>query len=219
MSVRLSLGAGRGRLVRQLLTESVVLATAAGAAGLAVAYGGIRLLRAWNPGNLPRIDDVGIDGHALGFTLLVSLASGILFGLAPAFRGARADLNASLKEGGRSGTAGAAERRKHGVLAAAEIALSLMLLVAAGLALRSFSRLQQQNPGFQAPPQDVLAMTISPSRATYSDERKGVAFYERLLERIGHLPGVEAAAVSDSLPPDKEGNSDTFQILGEAPGA
>jgi putative ABC transport system permease protein len=220
MAVRLGLGAGRARLLRQLLTESGLLAAAGGAAGIAVAASGIELLRAWNPGNLPRIQEVHLDARVLGFTLVVSLLTGVLFGLAPALQSSRADLTAALKEGGRGGSAGAGRRRTRAVLVVSEIALSLVLLAGAALLLRSFVLLQRVETGVLAPPARVLTLRISPSAAKYRDDKTCMAFYERLLERVRQLPGVEAAAVADSLPPDQEGNADTYVIAGRplAPG-
>jgi putative ABC transport system permease protein len=213
MAVRLGLGAGRARLLRQLLTESAMLALAGGAAGLIVAAAGIELLRAWNPGNLPRLQEVHLDAGVLGFTLLVSLLTGVLFGLAPAFQSSRAGLAGSLKESGRGNTASAPRRRLRAALVVSEIALSLLLLAGAALLLRSFALLQQVKT-VQVPPERILTMEISPSAARYRDDKTSVAFYERLLERVRHLPGVVAAAISDSLPPDREGNADTYVIAG-----
>src|SRR5580658_9223128 len=169
MALRLSLGARRGRLVRQLLTESVLLAVMGGAAGLALAWGGIELIRAWNPGNLPFIDSVRLDGRALGFMLFVSMLTGILFGLAPALQSARADLNSTLKEGGRGASAGAARGRARATLVVSEIALSLTLLVGAGLLLRSFMNLQRVTGGFSTPPRQILTLLISPGNQRYKD--------------------------------------------------
>jgi putative ABC transport system permease protein len=213
MALRLSLGAGRGRLVRQLLTESVLLGLMGGAAGLALAWGGIELIRAWNPGNLPLIDSVRLDAGALGFMVFVSILTGALFGLAPALECARADLNATLKEGGRGG--GHARGRMRAALVVAEIAVSLMLLVGAGLLLRSFVNLQRVSGGFSAPPGQVLTMLISPGNRKYNDDRIGLAFYDEVLRRARNVPGVEAAAVTDSLPPDQQGDADTFGIEGQ----
>jgi putative ABC transport system permease protein len=215
MTVRLSLGAGRSRLLRQLFTESLLLALVGGAAGLALAYAGIHLLQVWNPGNLPRMEAVRLDGGVLVWNLLISLLAGILFGLVPALQGSAPDLTASLKEGGRGSTAGAGRRRGRAALVVAEIALSLILLIGAGLLLRSFFLLQRVDPGFLAPPESVLTLQLSPSALKYPDERTGIAFYERLIERVRALPGVQSAAVSDSLPPDLQGDGDTFVIEGQ----
>ena len=220
MALRLSLGAGRGRLVRQLLTESVLLAVMGGAAGLALAWGGIALIRAWNPGNLPLIDSVRLDAGALGFMIFVSMLTGVLFGLAPALESARADLNSTIKEGGRASAASQARGRTRAALVICEIAVSLMLLVGAGLLLRSFANLQAVTGGFSAPPRRILTMLISPGDRKYNDASAGLAFYDEVLRRARNVPGVETAAVTDSLPPDRQGDADTFAIEGQplAPG-
>jgi predicted permease len=219
MAVRISLGAARGRLVRQLLTESVLLGSGGGLAGLALAWFGIRALRAWNPGNLPRIEDVHLDVRVLAFAFFLSVLTGIVFGLAPAFRSSHSDLNGTLKQGGRTGTANAARRRTHGVLAIAEVALSFTLLIGAGLLLRSFVQLQQADAGFQAVPRQVLTIGIAPSRLNRGNSEAVIASqstrYGRMLERVRSLPGVASAALSDSLPPDRRADYDTFQIEGQ----
>ena len=219
MALRLSLGARRGRLVRQLLTESVLLAVMGGAAGLALAWGGIELIRVWNPGNLPFIDSVRLDGGALAFMVVVSMLTGILFGLAPAVQSARTDLNSTIKEGGRAGGS-QARGRTRAVLVVAEIAISLTLLVGAGLLLRSFVNLQRVTGGFSTPPRQILTMLVSPGNQKYSDPRAGYAFYDEVLRRAQGVPGVEAAAITDSLPPDRQSDADTFEIEGQklAPG-
>lgn len=216
MAVRLSLGAGRRRLVRQLLTESVLLALVGGAIGLLLAFFAIDLLRLWNPGNLPRMDEIRLDGRVLAFTLLVSFAAGVLFGLAPALQSSRGELSATLKEAGRSSSAGVSRQRMRAALVVAEVALSLMLLIGAGLLLRSFLLLERVELGFRVPAQNILTAQVSPSRSKYSDERSGIGFYQRVLDEVRRLPGVESAAISDSLPPDREADDDTFQIEGQA---
>jgi putative ABC transport system permease protein len=215
MALRLSLGASRGRVLRQLLTESVLLAVMGGAVGLAVAWGRIELIRVWNPGDLPLIDSVRLDWSALGFMILVSTLTGILFGLAPALHSVRAELNATLKEGGRTGM-GRTHGRTRSALVVSEIALSLMLLVGAGLLLRSFVNLRQVTGGFSTQPRQILTMLISPGNRKYKDDRVGLAFYDEVLRRARAVPGVESAAVTDSLPPDRQGDADTFEIEGHA---
>jgi putative ABC transport system permease protein len=215
MALRRALGAGRGRLVRQLLTESVLLALVGGAAGLALAWGGIALIRAWNPGNLPLIDSVRLDGGALGFMFLVSMITGVLFGLAPLLENARAGLNSTIKEGGRGGTTSRARGRTRAALVVCEIAVSLMLLVGAGLLLRSFGNLQRVTGGFATPPRQILTMLISPYNRKYNDVRAGPAFYDEVLRRARGVRGVETATVTDSLPPDRQGDADTFGMEGQ----
>ena len=220
MALRRALGAVRGRLVRQLLTESVLLAAMGGAAGLALAWGGIELIRAWNPGNLPLIDAVRLDGNALAFTVCVAMLTGVLFGLAPALESARADLNATIKEGGRPGSSSRARGRTRAALVISEIAVSLMLLVGAGLLLRSFGNLERVTGGFSAPPRQILTMLISPGARKYHDAPAGLAFYEEVLRRARAVPGVETAALTDSLPPDDQSDADSFMMEGQtlAPG-
>ncbi len=220
MALRLSLGANHGRLLRQLLTESVLVAMIGGVAGLALAWGGIEAIRAWNPGNLPFIDSVRLDGFALGFTLFISSLTGVLFGLAPILETARADLNSTLKEGGRGTTPSPAREHTRAILVVSEIAVSLVLLLGAALLLHSLANLQRATAGFSAPPRQILTMLISPGSRKYSDARIGLGFYDEVLRHMRSIPGVEMAAVSDSLPPDRQGDADTFQIEGQtlAPG-
>ncbi len=214
MALRLSLGAARGRLIRQLLTESVLLAAIGGAGGLLAAYAAIHLLRAWNPGNLPFLDSVQLDGRALALTMLISLVTGLLFGLVPAFQTASTDLNSTLKEGGR-GSGGTARHRTRAALAIAEVALSLMLLTGAGLLFRSFVRLQSVSGGFSAPPERLLTIPISPSDRKYRDPNAGLRYYGQVLERARRFPGVESAALTDSLPPTAQADADTFTLEGQ----
>lgn len=219
MAVRLSLGVTRGRLLRHLLTESLLLGGTGGSAGLALAWLGVHGVRAWNPGNLPLIEDSQLDLRALAFTFLISVLSTIVFGLAPAIRSSRTNLNNSLKQGGRSGTANAAKLRAHGMLVIAEVALSFTLLIGGGLLLRSFLQLQRVNAGFRADPQEVLTIGIAPGRSNISNSDPMITSYltryERMLERIRNLPGVTSVALSDSLAPDRRADYDTFQIEGE----
>ncbi|MEO8657115.1 MAG: ABC transporter permease [Bryobacteraceae bacterium] len=221
MALRLSLGASKARLVRQLLTESVLLALVGGGAGLLLAWGGVELVRVWNPGNLPMIESVRLDAGAFAFMGFVSLFTGILFGLAPALESAKADLNATIKDGGRGGGTSRARGRMRAVLVVSEIAISLMLLVGAGLLLRSFANLQSVSGGLSTPPQRILTMMISPGNAKYGEAPAGLAFYDEVLRRVRGVAGVELAAVGDSLPPDRQGDADTFQLEDRplAPGA
>lgn len=219
MALRLSLGAGRGRVLRQVLTESVLLASVSGAAGLTLAYCGIQMIRVWNPGNLPLIDSVRLDWTVLAFICLISTIAGVLFGLAPAFGSSRTDLNVSLKTGGRS-TAGQARGLTRAALVISEVALSLILLVGAGLLLRSFVNMLGVTGGGSAPPRQVLTMLISPGDRKYDNSVARLTFYDQVLLRARTAPGVESAAITDSVPPDRQGNADTFQIEGQslAPG-
>jgi predicted lysophospholipase L1 biosynthesis ABC-type transport system permease subunit len=167
MALRASLGAGRARLIRQVLTESVLLAFAGGLAGLTLAWAAIHFLQITNPGNLPRMQEVRLDARVLGFTFLISTITGILFGVWPAWQVARGEVHAKLKEGGR--TVSGSHSRSHAALVVCEIALSFMLLAGAGLLLRSFLSLQRVSAGFRSAPQQLLSMTVSPPRNRYHD--------------------------------------------------
>jgi putative ABC transport system permease protein len=175
-------------------------------------------LRAWNPGNLPRIEEVRLDLGALAFALLASVGTGILFGLAPAFQSGRDTPAMALREGGRGGTARAGRRRLQALLVMGELALALMLVTSAGLLVRSFVLLGQVNSGSQAPPENVLSMKISPVASKYRNSDQIIPFYKRVLERARATAGVTYAAIGDSLPPDRQYDYDTFVIQGQQPG-
>jgi putative ABC transport system permease protein len=198
MAIRMALGANRGRIIRQLLTESVMLAAMGGAAGLLLALWGVDLLVALGP-EVPRLQDVGLDARVLAFTSLIALLSGVLFGLAPAIQSSRSALNEPLKEGGRSGMQAPGRRGMRSALVVAEIALALVLLVGAGLLVRSFVELQQVPAGVDA--ENVLTFQVNVPRAKYREDAQINGFFNQLLDRINSLPGVEASAVSMSLPP------------------
>src|SRR5215475_11428039 len=210
MAVRLALGAGRGRLARQLLTESVLLALAGGAAGLLLATWGVRLLLRFAPDNLPRLGEVGLDGRALAFTALASLLTGVIFGLAPALQSSRPGLNDALRESGRTG-AGASGRRLRSAFVVAEIALALALLAGAGLTLKSFWRLQAVDPGFN--PDGVLTMRMLLTFTTHPQISERAAFFRQVLERLRALPGVEVAGAVSRIPMAPGNNSGT--VTGE----
>jgi putative ABC transport system permease protein len=198
MSIRAALGASRWRIVRQLVTESLLLSAMGGVAGLLLALWGLDLLLAAIPVEFPFWMKFNLDGRVLGFTIAVSLLTGIAFGSAPALQASKIDLNEALKEGGRSAGAGAGRRRLRSLLVVVEVALSLVLLVGAGLMMRSFLRLRQVNPGVD--PTNVLTMTVSLPRAKYTEPEKQVAFFQQLLERVETLPGVETAGAVSNLP-------------------
>ena len=197
IAIRTAIGAGRWRLVRQLLTESVLLAGMGGATGLLIAVWGIDGLRWLSPGHIPRLQNIAIDGRVLCFTFAVVLFTGILFGLAPALRASRVNLSATLKEGGRS-LVGSGNHRLRNLLVVAEVALSLVLLIGAGLLIRSFVRVQQVEPGFAA--QNVLSLRLSVAGTTYEKQPRRMIFYKQLWDRIRQLPGVESAGGSSILP-------------------
>ena len=208
IALRASLGAGRWRLVRQLLTETLMLAALGGALGLLLASWGVHLLVALRPGNLPRVLEVRINPEALLFAAAVSLAAGLLAGLAPAagtLRTARVDLGSALKQGGRgTGGGGRGGHRLRRGLVVAEIAMSLALLIGAGLLIRSFGKLLAVSPGFEA--DGVLAAGLPLPQARYRSGAQVVAFVDQLLRRTAALPGVVAAGIVDAVP---FGNSET----------
>jgi putative ABC transport system permease protein len=197
-AIRLVLGASRFHLIRQFLIQSVLLGLLGGALGAVLAYAGLDLLLSIQSGEIPRAEEIAIDGRILAFTFLVSLVAGILFGLAPALQSVRTRLTDSLKGGGgRGGTTGRAARRLRNALAVAEVAVALVLLIGAGLLIRSFVRLQSVDPGFN--PENVLTMRISLRSDVYGDGG-AVPYYEQLVERIEALPGVVSAAAVTGLP-------------------
>jgi predicted permease len=202
VAIRTALGAGWQRLARQLLTESVLLGILGGAFGLLVARVSLYVVRTMNPGNIPRLEDIGINGRVLAFTFGVSLLTGILFGVAPLWRAVRVDPNTSLKAGGRSGQSdGGLYLRRHrlrGLLVVSELALSLMLLIGAGLLLRSFVRLQSVLPGFTT--DHVLTMQIAATDPKYRDEKALANLYREIENRVAHLPGVIAEGEVSVLP-------------------
>ncbi len=196
MAIRTALGAGRWRVMRQLLTESTLLSLIGGAFGLLLAVWGLGLLRWLNPGDIPRLASIGIDDRVLAFTTAVAVLTGILFGLAPALRSSRVNLSETLKEGGRSLIGG--HHRLRNLLVVTEIALSLVLLIGAGLLIRSFIRVQQVDPGFAS--RNLLTMRLVLIGPAYSDEPRRMNFYQQFWERVRRLPGVEAAGGVSVLP-------------------
>ena len=212
IAIRTALGAGRLRLIRQLLTESVLLAFVGGVAGLLLAVWGVDLLLALNPDTVPRAREIGIDESVLGFTLGISLLTGILFGLVPALQASRTDLTETLKEGGRSSATGARLRSARSILVIAEVAVALVLLVGAGLLLRSFSRLLNVDPGFQT--DNLLTMQIALPATKYREPQQVRSFYGQLIERVKNLPGVQSAGAVSNLPLSGSVTSGNFQIEG-----
>jgi putative ABC transport system permease protein len=196
IAIRTALGASRLRVVRQLLTESIVLSIAGGAIGLLLAMWGADLLLAAIPNNIPWVKEIALDRQVLGFTLAASLATGVVFGLAPALQASRPDLNETLKEGGRGSTSG--RQRARAVLVVSEVALALVLFIGATLMLQTFSRLRNIDAGFN--PKNVLMMTFSLSPSRYSDSARARDFYRQLDQRVNSLPGVEAAAFTHAVP-------------------
>ena len=202
VAIRTALGAGWQRIVRQLLTESILIALLGGAAGLLLAAGALYVVRTVNPGDIPRVGSISINGGVLLFTVVVAVLTGIAFGLVPAFRAARVDLNDALKAGGRTSATGAglsAGRDKlRGALVTAEIALSLMLLIGAGLLIRSFVRVLSVSPGFN--PDHVMSINLELDDPKYQDAAARLRFYNDLLPRVRALPGVVSAGGTRILP-------------------
>jgi predicted permease len=202
VAIRTALGASWRQVVGQLLTESVVLALLGGAAGLLLAQAGLLAIRALNPGNIPRLDAITIDPVVLVFTFAVSLVTGIVFGLAPAFRAAGVDLTVALKAGGRSGQGdggfGSTRLRLRSLLVVSELALSLMLLIGAGLLVRSFVRLQAVPPGFN--PEGVISMRLGSSGQRFDKPELARAFFSQIGDRIAAVPGVVSRGAVSSLP-------------------
>ena len=202
VAIRTALGAGWHRLVWQLLTESVLLGALGGAVGLLIAKASLFVVRTVNPGNIPRLDVIAIDGTVLAFTFGVSIVTGIVFGLAPAIRATRVDLNTSLKASGRTthgdGGFSTSRRRLRNVLVVSEVALSLMLLIGAGLLVRSFVRLQQVSPGFN--PGNVISMRLGASGRQFQNREAAVEYYRQFGQKIASVPGVEVRGAVSALP-------------------
>ncbi len=212
IAIRSALGATRDRLVRQLLTESVILSLCGGVVGLLLAYWGVRSLVAINAGNLPRAEEIRVDGAVMLFTLFVSLLAGLLFGLAPALHVAKPNLQATLKEGGR-GTAG--DRSSHAVrrmLVVAEMALALTLLTGAGLLIKSFARLQGVDPGFV--PEHLLTFNLALPDARYAENAQQIALFDRVLPAIRAIPGVRSVGMTSVMPFGGSWTTGSFEIEG-----
>jgi putative ABC transport system permease protein len=198
IAIRAALGAGRVRVIRQLLTESLLLSLAGGALGLLLAAWGVGALVALSPPNLIGSQEVGVSLPVLGFTFGVSLLTGVVFGLMPALEAARFDPNEALKETGRGNTGGARSRRARAALVVSEIALALVLLVGAGLMIRSFTRLQAVDPGFD--PKNLLTMRVEVPPTKYKEDGQFVNFFRHATEQLASLPGVRSVAVVNYLP-------------------
>lgn len=220
IAVRQALGAGRGRIVRQLLTESVILALLGGALGVVLAVWGVDVLKASIPQDLadmvPGFTHLGINPRVLGYTLGISLITGILFGLLPALQSSKPDmphLIEALKEGGGKGLIGAGRHRLRSSLVIAEIALSMLLLAGAGLMMKSFLTLLKSNPGFNA--DSLLTMSITLPSAKYREPKQRAAFYQELERRVRSLPGVESVGFISHLPLNQSNSSSDFYVEGQ----
>ncbi|HKQ09541.1 MAG TPA: ABC transporter permease [Blastocatellia bacterium] len=212
IAIRAALGAGRGRIVRQLLAESLLLAIIGGGMGLLLASSGLRLLPLIGSEKIPRLQEVTLDARVLGFTLLVSLLTSVVFGLVPAYQAVKFDLQTALKEGGRAAASARGRSRLRAALIVAEVALSLVLLVGAGLLIKSFWRLRQIDTGFRA--EQVLTMRLFPPASAYPDDQHVAAFYEEVLRRVRSLPGVTDAAVVDAVPLGDRSGGTVMEVEG-----
>ncbi len=198
IAIRAALGAGRARIARQLLSESLVLAVIGGAAGLLLSYWLIDLLVKFSPQGTPRLDEIAMDWRAVGYMIAITTLTGLLFGAAPVWRLFKADLNQALRDGGKGAWGAISGRRALGALVVAETALALTLLVGAGLLIRSFIQLQRVAPGFN--PRNVLTAVVTLPQAVYPRPDQITSFYSRLLERLRAMPGAQAVAIVSSLP-------------------
>jgi putative ABC transport system permease protein len=215
VAIRTSMGASRGRVIRQLLTESVLLSLAGGLFGLVFAWASLGPLLKISADTVPQTFSVGLDRSVLAFTIVVSLITGLLFGLAPALRTTRFDLRETLNEGSRGSTTGPGHHRLRGVLISLEIALAMLLLVGSGLLLRSFSRMQEVSLGFQA--DHLLVADLPLSQTAYARPEQRYGFFDRLVERARALPGVRSAAAASFLPVSGAGSLIHFNITGRPP--
>ena len=215
VAIRQALGAGRGRLVRQFLVETTVLYGLGAAGALALASWGTALLISLGPGDIPRLADTSLDGRVLALTLLLSLVTAVAFGLAPALQGSSADPADALRTGGRAASAGRARQRVRTVLVVAEVALSVVLLIGAGLALHSLAKLTAVDPGFDADGQLTFSVVLAPRR--YPDATSMIRVADRLVERLAAVPGVAAAGWTTHLPLSGQNMENGFQVDGYVP--
>lgn len=214
MAIRSALGASRLRVIRQLLTENMMLAFTGGAIGLLLALWGVALLTKLLPGDFPRVGEINLDWRVLGFTLVTSVLTGILFGLAPALQISKTDVQESLKESGRGASSSRAHSRMRSLLIVVEVALSVVLLVGAGLLFRSFLQLQAVNTGFNS--QQVLTLRLSPAGSKYRLDADYISFYSQVIQRVSAIPGVDSVGAINTLPLDK-GPTAGFRIEGRPP--
>lgn len=204
LAIRAALGAGWGRIARELLMESLVLGALGGAAGLALAYGGLRLLTVIAPANLPRLDEIAIGGPVFLFTVVLSLVAGLLFGAIPVLKYAAPHLATALRAGGRSVSQSRERHRARNALVVAQVALALVLLVGSGLMIRTFQALRRVDPGF-ARPEDLLTMRITIPSATVKDPSDVIRMQQNIADRIAAIPGVSSVGLTTVIPMDNDG--------------
>jgi putative ABC transport system permease protein len=212
IAVRTALGAQRWPIIRQLLVESTILSVVGGALGLLIAWMSVRLLIGFNPGNIPRLEELTIDGRVVAFTAIVAVVTGLLFGVFPALRATRSNLHDSLKEGGRSGTGDRGGQLVRRTLVVAEVALALTLLVGGGLLLRSFARLADVDPGFNS--RQLLTFAVSLPAAKYPSDTVRRGFLNEALVRLAALPGVQAVGAASVLPFSGGWSTGSFNVEG-----
>ena len=216
MAVRLAVGAGRARLIRQMLTESLVISILGGFCAIIIALYGVKALVAMLPATFPRSHEIRVDLAVFAFTLLIAVGTGILFGLAPALQSSRADVHQNLREGGRGAVGSARHLRLRNLLVVSEVSLACVLLIGAGLLLRSFLNLMRSDPGFR--PEHVLTAAISLPEETYKDTPSIVRFCDNLLPKLSHMPAVVSAGVGSDLPwTGYDDNMGGFEIEGKQP--
>ncbi|MCI0387434.1 MAG: ABC transporter permease [Acidobacteria bacterium] len=213
MALRAALGASRWRVVRQLLTESVLLSLIGGGLGLLLARWGVKLILSISPDGIPRSREIGIDGRVLVFTCAISILTGIIFGLAPALQASKTDVQEALKDTARTMTAG--RRWVRSGLVVVEMALTLMLLIGAGLLIRSFYRLTQVNPGFSY--DHLLSFSVSLPQRKYQSPQQQLNFYDQMLQKIRSVPGVELVGISSGLPLGNNGWQTSYVVEGQPP--
>jgi len=212
IALRLALGASRSRLMRQFLTESVLLAVFGAGLGLLLALGGIRILKTFIPATISQVQTINIDARVLIFTALVAVLTGIGFGLAPALQASHLNLNDTLKEGGRDAGGGRKGNRLRDLLVIGEVAVSFVLLIGAGLLINSFFHLRNLEPGFRA--DHLLTMKVDLSEVKYPDRERRAAFFDEVIRRVRALPGVQSAAVAGNLPLTYNGDSMNISVEG-----
>ncbi len=215
VAIRTALGATRLRIIRQLLTEGMLLGLAGGFLGSLLAVLVLRQLVIFSPANVSIPDNIGIDWPVLAFTLLLSLFTSFVFGLAPALQASRLDLNETLKEGGRGNSGGSKQNRMRSLLVITEVALALVLLIASGLMIKSFLRLQNVNPGFK--PENLITLEIQLPQNKYSDKNRQAVFQQQLVQRIAQVPGLQSVGTVDNLPFSGNESNVGLTIEGQPP--
>lgn len=212
-AIRSALGAGRVRLVRQLLTESALLSIVGGALGLLLAVWGVKLIIGINPDGIPRASEISLDARVVFFTFAVSFVTGIVFGVVPAWYASKPDMNETLKDAGRGSTGGVHRQRFRNALVVAEVALALVLLIGGGLMIRSFYSLQQVHPGFEV--SNLLTFQFTLPRDKYSEQQQRINFYRQVTDHIATMPGVESVGLATGLPLGNNGNQTSFTVEGQ----